>query len=321
MKGIFLDVRSLDCNDLNLQKLCNTLSSWQLHEYCRDEHVTERLLDASIVVTNKAYIGDTQMASAPKLKLICISATGTNNVDLDAARRRSISVCNVPGYAAAAVSQHVFGLMLSLLGSLPRYHHAVQHGHWQQSRQFCLLDYPITEIDGKTLGIIGYGACGQRVAGIARAFGMKVLLAEGRNTHTENTSDYPRYPLIELLKKVDVLSIHCPLTKQTHGLIGENELALMKKSAILINTARGGIVDEAALASALRERRLRGAGIDVLESEPPSHGSPLLDSTLPNLIVTPHIAWASREARQRLVDEVTHNITAFLQGKPRNQLT
>ncbi len=320
MKGIFLDLQSLDRNDLNLRELSSTSLSWQLYESCRDEHVAERLLDADIVITNKAYIGDAQMANASKLKLICISATGSNNVDLEAAQRRGIAVCNVPGYAAAAVSQHVFSLILSLLGSLSHYHHAVRSGRWQQSEQFCLLDYPITELDGKKLGIIGYGACGQRVAHIARAFGMQILLAEGYHKQLGNMSDPPRYPLSELLKEVDVLSIHCPLTEQTYGLIGKNELALMKTSAIVINTARGGIVDEAALALALREKRLAGAGMDVLENEPPSHGSPLLDASLPNLIVTPHIAWASREARQRLVDEVAHNIVAFLQGNPRNRL-
>ena len=267
-------------------------------------------------------IDDAAMGHAPHLRLICIAATGTNHVDLDAARRRGIAVCNVPGYATASVVQHVFALILALSTRLPDYQQALRAGRWQQSSQFCLLDYPIREIGGKTLGIIGYGELGQAVARVAEAFGMKVKVAQYREgqSRTPFITGQIRLPLQELLPQVDILSLHCPLTPQTRGLIGPAELALMRPDALLINTARGGIVDEAALAAALCEGKLGGAGVDVLTQEPPAQGNPLLAANIPRLILTPHIAWASRESRQRLVDEVAANIRAFLQGEMRHRV-
>ena len=303
---------------LDFSRLAATLPEWQAYEATADAQVAERIATATVAVSNKVRIDDAAMSHAPHLRLICIAATGTNHVDLDAARRRGIAVCNVPGYATASVVQHVFALILALSTRLPDYQQALRAGRWQQASQFCLLDYPIREISGKTLGIIGYGALGQAVARVAEAFGMKIMVAHYREG--QPNAGQTRLPLQELLPQVDILSLHCPLTPETRGLIGAAELALMRPDALLINTARGGIVDEAALAVALCQGALGGAGVDVLTQEPPAQGNPLLAANIPNLILTPHIAWASREARQRLVDEVAANIRAFLQGETRHRV-
>ncbi len=254
------------------------------------------------------------LSQAKQLRLICVAATGTNNVDLKAAHELGITVTNVAGYATPSVVQHVFSMMLALTTRLTDYSQAVTDGAWQQSSQFCLLNLPIQELAGKNLGIIGYGELGHAVADVAKAFGMRILIAQ----RAGGDSQAGRVTLEKLLPQVDVLSLHCPLANNTKNLIGERELALMKKGAFLINTARGGIVDEAALASALRLGNIGGAGVDVLTQEPPVKSNPLLESDIPNLIVTPHIAWASRESRQRLVDELVANIKAYLQGEVRN---
>jgi len=209
--------------------------------------------------------------------------------------------------------------VLSLLTRVNDYSKAVKGGKWQNSKQFCLLDYPITELAGKKFGIVGYGELGKAVARIAEAFGMEVLIAAREKNKVEGIKT-GRLPLNDILRQVDVLSLHCPLVDETRGLIGENELNLMKPSAILINAARGGIVDEAALAMALKQKRLGGAGIDVLTEEPPKNGNPLLDDTIPNLILTPHIAWASQASRQRLIDEIVFNIQSWLKGELRNSV-
>jgi len=256
------------------------------------------------------------LAQAPELKLICVAATGTNNVDLAAAKERGITVCNVRAYGTAAVVQHVFSLITALSNNLLAYTAAVREGRWQRSEQFCLMDYPIRELAGRVMGIVGYGELGQAVARLAEAFGMQVLVAARIGAEADGQPG--RVPLDELLGRVDVLSLHCPLTEQTRGMIGAAELAHMKADALLINTARGGLVDEPALAEALREGRLGGAGFDVLTVEPPRQGNPLLAADLPNLILTPHMAWASRESRQRLLDQVADNIQAYRQGRPQN---
>ncbi|HEY9148605.1 MAG TPA: 2-hydroxyacid dehydrogenase [Gammaproteobacteria bacterium] len=315
MSGVFLDRDSLDPGDLDLTALQATLPQWRLYGATSAGQVAERIADAQVVVSNKVMLDEAALAAAPRLRLIAIAATGTNNVDLEAAARRGIAVCNVRRYATPSVVQHVFALLLNLTRRLNDYQRAVAQGRWQQSGQFCLLDYPIGELNGRTLGIIGYGELGEAVARVAgQAFGMQVLLAQRPGAPPRQG----RLPLGELLPQVDVLSLHCPLTEATRGLIGAAELALMKPGAILINTARGGIVDEQALAEALRAGRLGGAAIDVLEREPPADDNPLLQGDLPNLIVTPHIAWASREARQRLTDQLAQNIRAFLEGRPQN---
>ena len=318
MTGVFLDKESLDHDDLDFSSLLATLPDWQFYPETPPEEVAARITDAEVVVSNKVMLNEAALDAAPRLKLIAIAATGTNNVDLAAAARRGITVCNIRRYATPSVVQHVFALLLSLTRRLNDYQAAVQRGVWQRSEHFCLLDYPIRELGDLTLGIVGYGELGRAVAKTAEsAFGMRVVIAQ----RPGGPPQAGRIALHELLPQVDVLSLHCPLTAETLGLIGAEQLALMKPDALLINAARGGIVDEAALAAALLDGKLGGAGIDVLSEEPPTADSPLLHQPLPNLIVTPHIAWASRQSRQRLLDQLAENIAAFNTGQPQNLIT
>ena len=313
MLGVFLDKASLDLNDLDLSALSASLPEMHYYPASTPEQVAERIQQASVVISNKAIVDANAIASASQLKLICVAATGTNNIDLEAARQHGITVCNTRGYGTPSVVQHVFTLILALSTHLSDYQQAVKQGRWQQAKQFCLLDFPIRELAGKTLGIVGYGELGRGVAQIAKAFGMPVLIAQRPGNSNRNDS---RVPLHKLLPRVDVLTLHCPLTPDTQGLIGPKELALMRPNALLINTARGGIVDEQALAQALRAGKLGGAGVDVLTQEPPVSGNPLLAGDIPNLIVTPHCAWGSRESRQRLADQLVENIQGFVRGQP-----
>ena len=312
--GVFLDRASLDQGDLNFSHLQSSLDEWQIHTASDDQHVEERIRDAEVVVSNKVVLTAGHISRAKRLKLICVAATGTNNVDLAAAQKQGIAVCNVRAYATPSVVQHVFALILNLLRRIPDYQRAVQQGRWQQSDQFCLLDYPIAELQEKILGIVGYGELGQAVARAAGCFGMQVRVAQRPGSDVVAGD---RTPLPSLLPEIDILTLHCPLSENTRSLIGKSELQLMKPDALLINTARGGIVDEAALAEALRHRQIGGAGIDVLSEEPPRE-NPLFASDLRNLILTPHIAWASRAARQRLLDQVADNIIAFYAGIVQN---
>ncbi|EGV29593.1 Glycerate dehydrogenase [Thiorhodococcus drewsii AZ1] len=316
LNGVLLDLATIDQGDLDLSCLDRVCGHWQRHAYTEPADTRERLRHAQIAVTNKVALDRQTLAAASELRLVCIAATGTNNVDLEAARELGIAVANVARYATPAVVQHVFALILALTTRLPEYQRAVSSGAWQRHDRFCLMDYPIRELAGRTLGIVGFGELGQAVARVAEAFGLRVLIAQRPGGPPREG----RLPLDELLPQVDVLTLHCPLTDTTRGLIGTRELDLMRRDALLINTARGGIVDEQALAEALRRGTLGGAGIDVLSAEPPRGGNPLLAPDIPNLIVTPHIAWASREARQRVVEEIAANIEAFLTGKDRNRV-
>lgn len=316
MRGVFLDLASVDAGDLDLAPLKCTLDHWALHDETAPKQVQQRIQGFDVVVSNKVVLDAATIAGADALRCICVAATGTNNIDVAAAGERGVVVSNVVRYATPAVVQHVFSLLLALSTRLLDYERWAQSGRWQHHAQFCSLDFPIRELAGKVMGIVGYGELGQGVAEVARAFGMEVRVAQ--RPGSEQAAE-GRVPLHELLPQVDVLSLHCPLTDDTRNLIGAEELRLMKPDAVLINTARGGIVDEAALADALQAGRLGGAGIDVLAQEPPRDGSPLLtEPPLPNLIVTPHTAWASREARQRLIDELSLNVRAFIEGTPRN---
>jgi len=314
MRGVFLDEGSINRGDIDLSDLKKTLPEWCVYEHTAPAEVVGRLREAVVVVTNKVVIDEPTLAAAPTVRLICVAATGTNNIDIAAAHRHGVMVCNVRGYATAAVTQHVFMLTLSLLAHLPEYRQAVRAGAWNKSRHFCLLDFPIAELAGKVLGIVGYGNIGRSVAAIGRAFDMRVVVAARRDA----TIPEGRLAFDDVIAQADVLSLHCPLSEETRGIINARTLAGMKSTAILINTARGALVDEYALAQALCTGRLGGAGIDVLECEPPNNGSPLLVPEVPNLIVTPHIAWASREARQRLISELRENILAYLAGHVRN---
>lgn len=313
MRGIFLDIDTVDRGDLDLGGLRATLPDWTFLATGTGD-VGELPMQADVLVSNKVMLDADTINSTKNLKLICIAATGTNNVDLAAATAKGITVCNVRNYATPSAVEHVFSLILCLTRSLPQYIQAVDHGRWQESETFCMLDFPIRELAGQTLGIIGFGELGRAVAAMGHAFGMAVLIAERRDAQVRPG----RTPFHEVLSLADIISLHCPLTDETHNLIGRAELLRMKRAAILVNIARGGIVNESALSDALLSREIGGAAFDVLAVEPPRAGSPLLSMSHPNLIVTPHIAWASRNSRQRLVNEVAANIQAFLSGKPRN---
>jgi glycerate dehydrogenase len=316
--GVFLDVDTVDTGDLNRSPLTGVMPCWRWYPVRDPTAVEDRLAGAGVAVTNKVLLDEARLARAQGegLRLVCVAATGTNNVDLEAARRLGLAVANVPAYATPAVVQHVFALVLALTTRLLEYRAAVAAGRWSAADRFCLLDYPIRELAGKTFGIVGYGQLGQAVARVAEAFGMTVLVAERRGEPVRPG----RLPLEDLLPRVDVLSLHCPLTPETRGLIGVAELGRMRPDAVLVNTARGGIVDESALAEALRVGRIGGAGIDVLSREPPPAENPLLATDIPNLIVTPHTAWASREARQRVLEEIALNVSAFRAGETRNRV-
>jgi glycerate dehydrogenase len=309
-KAAFLDLASVTRGELDLTALKDAVPEWLWFDNISEAELSDVLADVDVVVSNKVMLDEAKLRNAKHLKLICVAATGTNNVDMKAAEKFGITVRNVPAYATASVVQHVFTLLLSLTTRIDEYRQAVQSGEWSRSEFFCLLDFPIRELQGKTLGIVGYGELGQAVSRVASAFGMDVLIARRNREDTRPG----RIPLGEMLESVDVLSLHCPLNEDTRGLIGKGELALMKHDAVLINTARGGLVDEAALLEALESKKLGGAGIDVIEQEPPAEDNPLLKADLPNLILTPHIAWASVESRQRLIDGVARNLSALVAG-------
>jgi len=315
-RGVFLDLASVNTGDLDVSSLRAACECWTFHDRTSTEETRERIADAEVVVSNKVVLDRDLLASATSLKIVCVAATGTNNVDFDAARMLGIAVTNVTAYGTPSVVQHVFALMLAHATRLLDYRRAVAQGAWARSNQFCLLDFPIREIAGRTLGIVGYGELGRGVARVAETFGMEVLIAQ----RPGGAPQPGRIPLEDLLSRVDVLTLHCPLTEATRNLIGPAELARMRPDALLINTARGGIVDEPALAEALRRGVIGGAAVDVLTIEPPRGGNPLLDPTIPNLILTPHTAWASRESRQRLIDQVAENIRAFAEGRERNRV-
>lgn len=311
MKAVFLDYESLDKQDLDFSQLKAAFDDLILYPSTTAEQVLARIQHVDVVISNKVIVNAEAMEQCKNLKLILISATGTNNIDLDFARSKGIVVCNCQGYGTSAVAQHTLTLMLALATSLLKYEHAVKQGEWNKSPIFCLLDFPIVELSGKTLGIIGYGELGQAVAKLAEAFGMKILVTSlpNRPTHKD------RIPFAELLAQVDFLSLHCPLTDETRDLIDSQAFDKMKKSAFLINCARGGIVNEQALADALRQGKIAGAATDVLSVEPPTHGNVLLAEDIPNLIITPHSAWGSVDARQRIVNQILENVEAFKQGK------
>ncbi|MDT8386440.1 MAG: D-2-hydroxyacid dehydrogenase [Thiogranum sp.] len=318
MRGVFLDFDSLNPADLDLTALRTCLTDWDFHHLSTPDQVAARISTAQIVVTNKVPLDSALIESAPDLKLICVAATGTDNVDLTAARDAGVVVSNARDYATASVVEHVFMLMFTLTRRLDDYRDRTRRGDWTGSPHFCLFDSTINELAGKTLGVVGYGVLGQAVARMAEAFSMRVSIAQ--RLHGEPLPD--RVPLQQLLETADIVSLHCPLTEQTRGLIGARELQSMKADAILINTARGGIVAEKDLLQALKEESIAGAALDVLEQEPPPASHPLVQyaAASSRLILTPHIAWASRPARQRLVNEILANISAFMAGEPRNRV-
>ena len=313
MKAVLLDCDTLAPQDLDLSALLALPLDWTIYSDTSTRQVSERIADAEIVLTNKAPINALSLSQATRLKMISIMATGTNAVDLPAAAKHQVAVCNAVKYGTGSVVQHVWALILALTTKLADYQRVAVDGTWQDSSLFCLLDFPVEELQGKVLGIVGAGELGRGVAKVAEAFGLEVIYAAlpGRQYPDQTRVDFD-----EFLSRADIVSVHCPLTAETTNLIGRDELALMKSSAILINTARGGIVNEAALKQALLNGSISGAGIDVLTNEPPREGNLLLDETIPNLIVTPHCAWVARQSRQRLVDQTVENLRAFVQGEP-----
>ena len=281
----------------------------------RPEETAARIAGADVVVTNKVVITAEHIAANPQLKLIAVSATGVNNVDTDAAQAAGVTVCNIRAYGNESVAEHAFMLMIALMRNLPAYQRDVAAGVWEKSPFFCHFGAPMGDLNGKTLAIFGRGNIGQTLATYAQAFKMKVVFAEHK--HAETVRDgYVSFD--EAVRTADALSLHCPLTPQTANMIGEAELQQMKPGAVIINCGRGGLVDEHALIAALKYGQIGGAGFDVLTQEPPRDGNPLLKTRLPNLIVTPHVAWASQEAINRLFDILVDNINRFVAGNPQN---
>ncbi|WP_417513082.1 D-2-hydroxyacid dehydrogenase [Marinobacter sp.] len=310
MKAVFLDASTLG-HDVDLAPLERVAGSIVKHASTTIAQVGERIRGFDTVLVNKVVLTREHFENCPELKTIAVVATGLNNVDVEAAREHGIQVLNVTNYGRSTVAQHTMALMLALATRLLDYDRDVRAGRWAESDMFCLMGHPIMELEGRTLGILGYGDLGQGVAERARAFGMNILLGARPGQAAGEVDGYPRIPLDELLPQVDVLSIHCLLTDETRNLIGARELQMMKPDALLINTSRGGLVDEDALAHALRHHVIGGAGFDVLTEEPPRNGNPLLAGDIPNLIITPHSAWASREARQRIVEITAQNLASI----------
>lgn len=314
----FLDADTVDLGDLNMASLTKAGSyhALRLRSLAR---LPKNLSRAEVVISNKFQLGETQLARLPALKLICVAATGVNNVDLDAAQRRGIAVCNVAAYSTATVAEHAVMFLLALAHRLPEHHRAVLEGAWSQGPHFALLDFPFSDLVGKKLGILGYGAIGRRVAKLARALGMEILL--GRLPGRSYSPKEKRLSLCSLLGRSDYVTLHCPLTPQTRHLIDAEKLRWMRPTAYLLNLARGPIVDEMAVAAALRAGKLAAYATDVMEREPPSADHPLFSPRLQGKVLfTPHIAWASRESRQRLIDEIAQNILSFLRGGKRNRI-
>jgi glycerate dehydrogenase len=311
---VFLDRASLIA-DLRVPDFAH---EWIDHQQTRPEDVVTRIRDADIVVVNKVKLSAGILAQAPRVKLIAVAATGTDNVDLAYCRTHGIVVSNIRGYAIQTVPEHAFMLILALRRNLLGWRDDVRAGLWQQAEQFCLFTRPINDLYGSTLGLVGHGSLGQGMRKLGEAFGMRVLRAERKGEHTAR----PGYtPFDTMLAEADVISLHTPLTAETRHMIGAREFALMKPTAILINTARGNLVDEDALVDAMQTKRIAGAGFDVLAVEPPRGGSPLVALDLPNFILTPHVAWSSREAMQTLADQLIDNLEAFAGGTPQNVVT
>ena len=312
MEIIVLDRNTVTLEDVDFSAF-EELGDVKYYNVLPKNELPEVLKDAEYVICNKAVFDKELINACAKLKYIGLFATGFNNVDLKTANERGIVVCNAPDYSTESVVQHVFALLLNLAGSINKYDVFTQNGGWIKSPTFSFFNFPITEIFGKTLGVVGFGAIGKRVAQIAKCFGMNVIV------HTRTIPEIQEYEFVskeDLFKNSDFISLNCPLNEGTKELVNKNTLALMKKSAYIINTARGGVVNQEDLATALNSGEIAGAGLDVLETEPMLESNPLYKAK--NCIITPHTAWASREARQRVAVLAASNLKAFLQGSPLN---
>jgi glycerate dehydrogenase len=316
MRTAFLDYETVSSGDLDTTSLEQAVPGIRFYPLTTEAQLAERIADAQIALINKIKLRREHLHGARNLELIAVAGTGTDGVDLAAAQERGIAVCNVRGYCTASVVQHAWALILSLTQHLKEYARLATDGSWVENEKYAVLAYPIRELSGRALGIVGWGTLGRGVAAVGEAFGMRSIICSRPGAPPA----HGRVSLDELLATADIVSLHCPSTPATRGLIGARELGLMKTDALLINTARGALVDGAALAQALRARRLGGAGIDVLPQEPPTDGDPLLAPDIPNLIVTPHVAWAAREARQRCIDEMAANIADYRRGGRRGRV-
>lgn len=316
MKAVFLDFASVGPG-LNVEVMHDVMPGIEIFDETGDGDIADRIANAEVIVANKARITSTLIQNCPSLRLITLVATGTDNIDLEAARENSVAVCNIRGYCTQSIAEHVFGCLLNLTHNLARYSATVREGVWQKSDNFCLMSFPIRELSGMTLGIVGFGSLGKGVAKMAQAFGMKVIISARRGTKSVAED---RVPFEEVLQRSDVISLHCPLTDATIGLFGEKEFQAMKSGAFLINTARGGLIDSDALVAALGSGEIAAAALDVLPQEPPVDGNPLLDYDGPNLMITPHIAWGTDVARQAALDQMVGNVAAFLRGEEQNRV-
>lgn len=313
-RGVFLDIATVDSGDLDRSRLQNSLDHWDWLKYTRPEQIAERAHRVNALLTNKCRISREIIESSPDLRLIALSATGTDNVDSEAASEHGVAVCNIRDYCTESVAQHVITLMLNLLTGLPWYIDDVRRGEWSKAIQFCLKDRPIREARGLAFGVVGYGTLGRQSAVLAKALGMEILVAERKGSEPREG----RLSFEEVVARADVLSIHCPLTDETRGMINRDVFSRMKRDAFLINTARGAVIAAEDLAEALRSGDIAGAGVDTLNVEPPPPDHPLLAGDIPNLIVTPHNAWASRTARQAALDHLARVVEAFQAGQPIN---
>ena len=317
MKAVFLDFGTMGPDDLDMAVLAEVVPDLALYDSTSREQLDQRIINVEFVYTNKVRFSDETLNKAKSLKFIGLVATGTDNIDLDAAKKRGIAVCNIRAYCTQSVVEHVFGVLLNITHSIDRFHDLVRQDEWQKSDNFCRLDHPLRELSAMTMGIVGHGDLGRSVGNIAKQFNMNVLIA--RRIGVAADHDDGRIDIDELLAKSDVVSLHCPLTDDTRNMLGAEQFRRMKPDAILINTARGGLVDSAALVEALSNGEIAAAAIDVLPQEPPVDGNPLLDYDGDNLIITPHVAWATVEARQNAINELAKNVRAFLNGKERNR--
>ena len=318
MHAVFLDYKTVDANDLDLSSIEALLPEIVVYSFSNQEEVLARIEDAEVAIANKVVFDANVFARATKLKLICVTATGTNNIDLEAAKQSGVVVCNIKDYCTDSVVQHVLLSMLTLKHSSRDYSASMDNGDWQEGNSFSLLQHPITELSGKSLGIIGYGVLGQGVARAATTLGLRVLISESFAENNKPDEGIARVSFDTLLAESDIISLHCPLTDNTEGLFDDNAFKKMKSSAILINTARGGLIDDHALIKAIEDKVIAGAAIDVLNQEPPDSSHPLIQKQYSNLIITPHIAWAAQEARQRALDRIAENIEAFQNNRPIN---
>ncbi|MDD1828065.1 D-2-hydroxyacid dehydrogenase [Photobacterium sp. ZSDE20] len=314
LKVVFLD-RATIPPQINLKPL-SFEHEWIEYDFTTPEQVSERVEGTDVVITNKVVLNESNLGQAHQLKLIAVSATGVNNVDVEYCKSNNIAVANVQGYATQSVPEHVIAMLFTLKRNLVGYHQDIEAGEWQKDKQFCFFTHPIQDVAGSTLGLMGSGSLGQATAILAKAIGMKVIFAERKGADSCREG---YLPFETVLQQADAISLHCPLTEVTQNLISDQELAMMKPNAVLINAGRGGLVDEQALVEALKNHEIAGAGMDVFTQEPADNSNPLLaNSHLPNLLLTPHVAWGSDSSIQKLSDILMDNIDGFVAGNPQN---